>query len=142
MELQESYQARRRRVNPGGVKANHKAWRLRHPEKLALCRERAYWKLKMEVLTHYGKGMAVCVHCGETRAGCLSVDHVNDGGNEERRENGIAGGNQFYCWLKRRGFPEGYQTLCMNCQFLKKHAKSFSHLLPKTYLHVTPKEDE
>ncbi len=30
-------------------------------------------------------------------------------------------GHHLYRWLKKETYPEGYQTLCMNCQALKKH---------------------
>jgi len=29
-------------------------------------------------------------------------------------------GSRFYYWLRRQGYPEGYQTLCMNCQWIKR----------------------
>lgn len=76
--------------------------------------------LKTEVLTYYGKRNLACVTCGESRLACLSIDHVNGGGEKHRRGLRQAGGLPFYSWLKRQGFPVGYQTLCMNCQFAKR----------------------
>lgn len=76
---------------------------------------------KLEVLAHYGKdGAPVCVVCGESRVLCLSIDHINGGGMKHRKlVTGGSGGGRFYSWLKRNGYPEGYQTLCMNDNFLK-----------------------
>jgi hypothetical protein len=55
----------------------------------------------------------------------LSIDHINGNGAEHRRElkrttGGSTGGHDFYRWLKNNNFPDGYQVLCMNCQFIKK----------------------
>jgi len=77
--------------------------------------------LKLEVLTRYGNGMARCVICGEDRLPCLSIDHINGDGAKHRRE--LFGSNtssRTYSWLKKNDYPEGFQTLCMNCQWVKK----------------------
>jgi hypothetical protein len=78
-------------------------------------------QIKEEVLTHYGNGHYACVTCGEDRPPCLTIDHINNDGMEERRKIKKYGAN-FYKSLKRQGYPTGYQTMCMNCQFLKLHA--------------------
>ena len=80
-------------------------------------------KSKIEVLTHYGNGVCGCVICSENRLGCLSLDHIKDNRTEETRRLGKPkywGGPSFYIWLRKRNYPTGYQTLCMNCQFLKR----------------------
>lgn len=76
-------------------------------------------QLKTEVLTHYGNGKCECVICGENRLPCLSIDHINGGGAKHRRIIG-SGGVKYYKWLKENNFPDGYQTLCMNDQFIKE----------------------
>lgn len=76
-------------------------------------------KIKAEILTHYGNGKLACVRCGEERFPALSIDHINGGGTAERKRLGKAGLG-FYYWLRNQGYPRGYQTLCMNCQFVKK----------------------
>ena len=77
-----------------------------------------YVALKISILTHYGHGKLSCVICGESRIDCLSIDHVNNNGYEERKKNRHYG-KKIYKDLRRDGFPLGYQTLCMNCQFIK-----------------------
>ena len=72
---------------------------------------------KVRVLTHYSSGKLSCVRCGEGDIACLTIDHINGGGHQHRK----AVGSHFYHWLIKQGFPEGYQTLCMNCQLRKKH---------------------
>ena len=76
-------------------------------------------KLKKEVLTYYGNGYCKCITCGETRLSCLSLDHINGGGTQHRLHTGCTGYGM-YMWLKKQNFPSGYQTLCMNCQFIKR----------------------
>ncbi len=73
---------------------------------------------KIEVLTHYGNGKCACVICGESRLACLSIDHIIGNGMAEKRKYGYKSGQGIYRWLKRNGYPVGYQTLCMNCQWV------------------------
>ena len=75
-------------------------------------------KVKREVLTTYGHGKCACVQCGEDRIACLSIDHVNNDGAAERKSRKKFG-YHFYRFLIASGYPLGYQTLCMNCQFIK-----------------------
>ena len=97
-------------------------YRSAHPEKAF-----AQWlrqrdrnqNFKAEVLTHYGGGKCACVKCGESRMACLSIDHIEGGGNKQRVGN-LRASTTFYRWLKAEGYPKGYQTLCMNCQFVKR----------------------
>ena len=72
---------------------------------------------KIEVLTHYGQGKLACPICGEDRLPTLTIDHLNDAGNEHRK---ALGGRNLYIWLKEQDYPDGYMTLCMNCQFVKR----------------------
>jgi len=85
-------------------------------------RQRQYrQEKKIEVLTHYGNGKCACVQCGESRLACLSIDHINGNGAQARRENHAKVGSNFYKWLRHKGYPDGYQTLCMNCQYVKRY---------------------
>jgi len=78
----------------------------------------AYWRsLKDEVYFAYGGYKCAC--CGEETKAFLSIDHIDGGGNKHRRE--IGRGPNLMHWLKARHFPSGFQVLCMNCQFGKKH---------------------
>ncbi|KKM82130.1 hypothetical protein LCGC14_1322790 [marine sediment metagenome] len=111
-----------------------RGWRKRHPEKSRQVvlnyalknkvkvrerRQASARKLKIEVLTHYAGDILGCVTCGESRLACLSIDHIAGGGYQERK-NANKNGTRLYQWLKSEGYPEGYQTLCMNCQFIKR----------------------
>jgi hypothetical protein len=75
-------------------------------------------RLKQEALKRYGEE---CKHCGFSDYRALQIDHVNNDGAKER--NSLGGknfsGHRFYRWLKFCGWPEGYQTLCANCNIIK-----------------------
>lgn len=75
----------------------------------------ADYKVKVEVLTHYGSGKCSCFKCGFSDIRALTLDHVNG-----RKESSDKHGQRLYRRLKGDGYPEGYMTLCMNCQFIKK----------------------
>jgi hypothetical protein len=62
-----------------------------------------------EVIAHYG---GKCACCGETERLFLSIDHINNDGAKHRRE---VPASSLYRWLKKNGYPEGFQVLCMNC---------------------------
>ncbi len=75
-------------------------------------------ELRAEVLAAYGGQK--CNHCQEAREPCLTIDHVEGGGNQHRISIGAGSGNDFYRWLKKNNFPSGFQVLCMNCQWMKR----------------------
>ena len=85
-------------------------------ERGIICRKECSKRIKLNVLTYYGNGIAKCVLCGHDRLTSLSIDHINGGGCKHLRESRIMGG-QFYRWLIKNNYPEGFRTLCMNCQF-------------------------
>ncbi len=75
--------------------------------------------LKKKALEHYGM---TCQHCDFAHIGALHIDHVNNDGAEQRRREGnkMFSGAPFYRWLKNNNYPDGYQTLCANCNFIKE----------------------
>lgn len=103
-----------------------------HKEQLKITKARYQQKLKVAVLMYYGSGKLACVKCGFTDVRALSIDHINDNGAQHRKE--LIKHNQtgawFYLWLKRNNYPEGYQTLCMNCQWIKRLSNSNTTKMP------------
>ena len=102
-------------------------WRLRFPEKVKanalkyapIIKEKVRLE-KQKVLTHYGGGECACVRCGESRLTCLSIDHIHGGGSQHRKNRP----KRFYKWLIDNNYPEGFQTLCMNCQWVKRFERN------------------
>lgn len=94
--------------------------RKEHPGEVRRAVRESHERLKISVLAHYNNGIVRCFRCGESRLACLSIDHIKGGGAKHRKELGVKSGFNFYYWLRAHGYPEGYQTLCMNCQFIKR----------------------
>lgn len=74
--------------------------------------------LKAEILTYYGGGTLACVGCGFDDLQALTLDHTDSDGAKEKKK-----GKQLYFALKKADYPNGYQTLCMNCQWIKRATK-------------------
>jgi len=91
-------------------------WRNNRERSLVIKRAEAL-RVKIEVLTHYGNGKLVCVQCGFNDIRALSIDHINGDGAIQKR---LYHRNHIHRWLKLNNFPLGYQTLCMNCQWIKR----------------------
>ena len=88
-------------------------------------------RLKGMVVSHYSKGTMKCIECGFSDMRALTIDHINGGGVAHAKI--VGNGTNFYRWLKVHNYPEGYQVLCMNCQFLKRYDgdKYIAHLWNK-----------
>ena len=102
------------------LRAADKRWRDAHRVELRK-RNRVYKKrydegMKKKVFEHYG---IKCADCGIEDMDVLSIDHINGGGREHRKKIG----RKINIWLCRNNFPEGFQTLCFNCNW-KKHKKT------------------
>ena len=80
-------------------KANKENWKYRQ-------------KLRNEIISAYSKNRNCCACCGELRDEFLTLDHVNGDGKNHRKKHP---GQGVYYDLRRRGFPDGYQILCFNC---------------------------
>lgn len=78
--------------------------------------------LKIKCLAYYGPEKKVqCSYpkCDIVDSDMLSLDHINnDGANHRKRLS--ANGSGLYHWLKKNGFPQGFQTLCFNHQWKKE----------------------
>jgi len=74
-------------------------------------------------IKHYG---SKCDCCGEWRVEFLCIDHIGGGGNAHRRSlsadgRTIVGSSNFYAWLRRNNWPDGFRLLCHNCNFSIGH---------------------
>ena len=83
-------------------------------------------RLKLEVLSHYspsGDPRCAWPTCDISDVDMLTLDHIEDGGNADRRRTGKGGGCATYAYLRKNRFPHGFQVLCMNHQFKKEIVK-------------------
>lgn len=108
---------------------SEKSWN-KNPERLRRLRKYNFYmyreRLTNAAMEHYSGAQPRCACCGETERDFLVMDHVEGHGNEHRRKTfgRIQGGWQFYKWLVKEGFPQGFQVLCYNCNASKgKHGK-------------------
>lgn len=69
-------------------------------------------RLKDDVFFTYGGYICVC--CGETELFFLTIDHIEENGGIHRKEIHQKGRN-FYRWLRKNNYPDGFQVLCFNC---------------------------
>jgi len=75
-------------------------------------------KIKMMVLEHYGMKCNCPGGCDVTEPKFLTIDHISGGGKKHRESIGRTGGD-FYAWLVKNNYPEGFQVLCFNCNCAK-----------------------
>jgi len=75
---------------------------------------RLQWRYKQAVFDHYGRQ---CTLCGESDFVVLTIDHADQNGSKHRRDYRYdgKGSNGLYRWLVRNRFPQGFRTLCFNC---------------------------
>lgn len=77
---------------------------------------------KQRIFDHYG---TKCLCCGEYILLLLTIDHIHENGAEHRRQvfpnrkDRTPGGDNFYRWLEKNQYPDGFQTLCYNCNIGK-----------------------
>ena len=93
---------------------NAKRWSKNNKMKRKEIVNKSHNKLRLDVLSHYGGNPPECACCGERMIQFLALDHINGGGNEQRKKVG-----NVYQWVKANAFPVGYQVLCHNCNQAK-----------------------
>ena len=74
-------------------------------------------KRRMEILSMIG---TKCVKCGFDDYRALHIDHVNGGGNKERKTHSHSWSYKFWknALVERK---EDYQVLCANCNWIKRY---------------------
>jgi hypothetical protein len=101
-----------------------KSYRSKHNKWCGECMSRYNKQRSLErkrlVLSHYSGGVCECIKCHRSDILTLSIDHIMGGGLEHLRSQNIAGGGSLHRWLIKHNLPDGYQTLCMCCQFIKE----------------------
>ncbi len=101
--------------------SNHKAY-WKDPQRYRDCANKYSKKVKWIVFNHYGLS---CACCGESLYEFLTIDHINNDGAKQRKEifgplHRSGAGTAIYKWLIKNNFPEGFQTLCWNCNCGKR----------------------
>ena len=89
----------------------------RYKPKRSLILKKQRQQIKTEVLTHYGNDKLACVKCGYSDIRALCLDHINGYDKHDKKRIDSL---RLYRYLKLQGFPEGFQTLCANCNYIKE----------------------
>lgn len=101
---------------PRLMKANRER-RKNNPRKYQLKDSERNQIIKRRVISHYSGGTPKCKRCGIEDLRCLEIDHMSNNGSKDRRRN--LTGNSMYYYLIREGYPEDFQILCRNCNWIK-----------------------
>lgn len=114
------------------IRQRNAEYKLKHKNDETFQSRRRLWsktynaQVRRMVLGYYSGGKPACKCCGEAEIDFLTIDHVGNNGGQERRALGYknVGGVMFYKKLILRGYPQGYQTLCFDCNGSKgKHGE-------------------
>jgi len=100
------------------LQKNSPEWEAKQKEVLKE-RHKKQLLIKKQVFIHYSNGVVQCACCGELEYEFLTIDHIN-GKKEHGHDQGMTGG-RLYSWLMENNFPDGFQVLCMNCNWAKGH---------------------
>jgi len=94
-----------------GVKNNEakRKWRKSNPQYYILASRQQF----INALNQYGGQSCKC--CNESNIFFLTIDHINNNGAQHRKETGGVSGKNLAWWLKKNGYPSGFQVLCFNC---------------------------
>lgn len=102
-------------------------WEKKREQKEILKEERRKYKqnLKYRCFSHYSGGPPKCSYpgCIVDDIEVLTLDHINGGGNNERKIYGGSVG--IYRYLIDMDFPEGYRVLCFNHNYKEALIKGF-----------------
>jgi len=106
--------------------AKTKKWRQAHYSKSLDYMLQYRTKLKTQIVAGYG---GKCTCCGESEITFLTLEHLNNDGDEHRKQYG--GGSGVYRNVIRRSFPKEYTILCYNCNLAKRGGKQCPHQMNK-----------
>lgn len=109
---EETLEERTQRIKKD-VERNKKNYQA-NPQPIRDYNNKQYEEKRLIVLNHYSPDEIKCARCGNNDIDMMTMDHVNDDGHEHRKTV-----KNLVPWLIKNSFPEGFQVLCMNCQFIK-----------------------
>jgi len=98
-----------KRINAARNYANHREIR---KEQVREYHRLVRPQVRLKLLAEMGNR---CIQCGFDDVRALQIDHVHGGGSQERSTLTVT---QFYSRV--REYPEDYQLLCANCNWIKR----------------------
>jgi hypothetical protein len=134
-EITKARQRRHYEKHKGRIIERVGKWAKENPENRKRINVTWRWRIRLKMIEAYG---GKCACCGETEPAFLTIDHMDNDGYERRRD-GEQSGAAFYTWLRDQGWPkDGYQLLCMNCNFAKGHFGECPHAQKRDSLQARP----
>jgi len=97
------------------IRQESRRWNDAHPDRKRANTKANRIKRRLKCIDAYG---GKCMCCGNNIYEFMTIDHVNGGGSKHIKSLG-GNGTGFYSWLIQNKFPNGYQTLCYNCNCAK-----------------------
>lgn len=125
-EKAREYQQRYKAKHPEKVKEMNRAWIAKNRQRYNESKSEYRFKLKVAAIDYYSNGKRCCNLCGfNADLDALCLDHINDDGAAHRAELGISSrgavsGTTIYERLKAKGWMDGLQVLCANCNMVKE----------------------
>lgn len=81
-------------------------------DKINAAKRLRYETIRNECLSYYSGGKLECNICHENNIQFLALDHIHGGG----KKNGV---KNICEWIRLNNYPEGFQVLCHNCNYVK-----------------------
>jgi hypothetical protein len=107
------HNANYRKNNLERVNISNRRYRAANKDKHRILNRAHDRKLREIAIAAYG---GACACCGESTYEFLAIDHIDGGGNAQRRALGSKGGGAKFCRiLKKQNWPVGFRVLCHNC---------------------------
>jgi len=108
----------------------NREWILEEEKERTAARFKERLQIRVDIFNLFG---GKCAWCPENDYDVLVIDHINDDGAADRKENKIRGGFKIVERLIKRGVSETdlkqkYQCLCANCNSIKQYKKYFDLL--------------
>ena len=95
----------------------NRLYRAKNREAILKQSRQARYEIRLAALVYYSTGdIPECTCCGETEVKFLGIDHIDGGGTKHRQ---ATKSKYMMHWLKTQGYPDGFQTLCHNCNMAK-----------------------
>lgn len=126
---------RARKDNPT-KKQYDKYYRDKFKEITSLKHKQAQADKKLIGLKYYSKlEIPKCNCCGEDNIYLLTLDHIDGNGAKHRKEDPSS--KSIYYWVCKNNYPDGFQVLCMNCNWGKSNHGVCPHTFDTKYLEVS-----
>jgi len=115
------------------ARARRKRWRDKNKEYIHKHNKEYRDNIRFMLYAGYSNGQPKCACCGENRFEFLTIDHIDGEGVRYGKGKKLKTSYQFYNWLIKSDFPDGYQVLCYNCNSSLGHYGYCPHEMERKF---------